>query len=655
MSLMRAFVVAATLVLAFTNAGAWVTSISPFAARGTVEKANLQNRAVLDAVAYLGNEEPYFLGSGVAGGGGDTDGTWDFLIGPDYTSPNFIAEEKLSLILDGQPTMLTLKMHRARAAGIFFGSQQIGGLRILVADFSIDNAPWVARLVRVENTSRQTTAHFCVRATIKAGGARSDLINGEALDIHADKGTFCFGNETKNWADRASLITFSDPCDAKVAGKAYELTTAPHDLAPGRAFSACLYHYQYYVAARPPQFYTREIHRHHPEADLALSVSGWGTWLASGKSFEKQAADQRAWDAVEGSLLACKMQQNRDGGTIAGARRYANSYIRDTHGAVRLFLSTGHYAEAKKAIETIRHKWSVAGFIPNYWSMGSDSFLGHSFNNDAAEITGYYVLMIRDYFAATTDIKFLDSLAKVLQFAVETQLGFMAKNGWRISFNGDETEQYCVRKDGQEYGGFPAFPQWRSDSWSFPSAVLACASTQFYIDYLHAKGDKVLAAAGESRLSEVKDGIDTTFLRRGDLPSVHHWARYKDGSWPDVVVPNYDLIPVWIGARLNGDRQLIDASAMKRYVAPDSGYLPTAPNEVMGFCGHNLGYLLYDLTRLHDHAAKDVFKIIMDSRLMGCWGTESEFYGPHGTPNGHNYRVFESGITAEAIVTYLTR
>jgi hypothetical protein len=50
--------------------------------------------------------------------------------------------------------------------------------------------------------------------------------------------------------------------------------------------------------------------------------------------------------------------------------------------------------------------------------------------------------------------------------------------------------------------------------------------------------------------------------------------------------------------------------------------------------------------------AADVYHTIMNSSFLGCWGTVSEFYGPGGVPNGHNYRAFESGPNAEAIIRY---
>jgi len=431
-----------------------------------------------------------------------------------------------------------------------------------------------------------------------------------------------------------------------------ELTADNHDLSPGQTYSTGLYHSQHDDDSNAERSYVNDIRRRTPEADLARSLAEWKRWLAQGKALSRLIPNARAREMVEGCLLACKMQQDRDGGTMAGARRYANSYVRDTHGAVRLFLATGHMAEAKKAIETIDHKWSVGGFIPNYWSMGSDSFLGRSFVNDDSEIPAYYVLMIRDYFAATKDARFVDQIEPSMKWAIDAQLGFMEKNGWRITFNGDETEQYCCREDGQEYGGFPAFKEWSPTAWSFPSAALACASTQFYIDYLRSKGRTDEASACGAKLGQVKDAIDATFLRRDLTPGIHAWKRDRDGGWPTTTLPNYDLIPLWIGARLNGDRENADALAMVSFLDPKTGYLPTAPPAVEGFCGHNLGYLLYDLKKLNDPRAAAVLHTMLNSKLLGCWGTVSEFYGPGGTSNGHNFREFEGGIDAEAVVRY---
>ncbi len=54
-----------------------------------------------DQVPYLNKSEFFFMGSGVAGAGGTADGKWDFLVGPDYTCPNYLSDEEISLLIDG--------------------------------------------------------------------------------------------------------------------------------------------------------------------------------------------------------------------------------------------------------------------------------------------------------------------------------------------------------------------------------------------------------------------------------------------------------------------------------------------------------------------------------------------------------------------------
>ena len=112
------------------------------------------------------------------------------------------------------------------------------------------------------------------------------------------------------------------------------------------------------------------------------------------------------------------------------------------------------------------------------------------------------------------------------------------------------------------------------------------------------------------------------------------------------------MIPLWAGARLNKNRQNDDVLAMKGFINEKTGYLALAPGSTDGMCGNTLPYLLYCLKKLKDPMAKDVFNTIMNKRYLSCWGTVSEYYGPYGTANGHNMRVFESGILGEAIMRY---
>lgn len=77
------------------------------------EKKSLSDSLnAIDTVPFLNKqwEENYFIGNGILGGGGDRKGVWNFLLGPDYTSPNFLASEILSIYLNGELKNLALSM-----------------------------------------------------------------------------------------------------------------------------------------------------------------------------------------------------------------------------------------------------------------------------------------------------------------------------------------------------------------------------------------------------------------------------------------------------------------------------------------------------------------------------------------------------------------
>jgi hypothetical protein len=259
--------------------------------------------------------------------------------------------------------------------------------------------------------------------------------------------------------------------------------------------------------------------------------------------------------------------------------------------------------------------------------------------------------MMRDYLENTKDQKFLELLYLDMKRAIDVQLIEMKANNWRIDFNGDETERYTVRKDGEMYG---KLSDWAEDkelkSWSFPSATLALVSTVFFADYLNATGRTDLAKDYSAVAQQIRNAIDSTFWRP-DL-NIHDWCRKRDNSWPQYRLPNYDLLPIWTGAILNHDRQVQDALAMRQYINPANGYLPTAPDDVEGFSGHNLAYLLYAMKMLNDPLADSIHHTLMTSPIIGSWGTVSEFYGPNAVPNGHLLNPFSSGILGEALIRY---
>src|SRR5579863_8980525 len=87
-------------------------------------------------VPYLNTREDFFMGNGYAGAGGSGDGTWNFLVGPDYTCPNYLKREELRLVVDGTEQALTMDVHRARKTGVFYGSSTNGDIKVTLVDFA---------------------------------------------------------------------------------------------------------------------------------------------------------------------------------------------------------------------------------------------------------------------------------------------------------------------------------------------------------------------------------------------------------------------------------------------------------------------------------------------------------------------------------------
>ena len=572
--------------------------------------------------------DAYFLGNSVAGASGLPSGEWTFAIGPDYTSPNYISSEKLYIEAAGATVAPEFAMHRLRGSGVFFGHAQTDGIDAYIWDFAPPDMAMALRYVVVRDKKNRP---LWVQARVTAFEAEAEAERG-GVRITKDTSRYCFGNrETLNWAPRSCRIYFAGASEVCAADGDWLLSASVG------ADGGCTLAHGFGYDPDEPQL------SEAPETLLEATLGYWEKWLAQGTM--PRIADVRRADAVESLLLSVKMQQNRDGGCIAGIRKYANSYIRDTHGALRMLLAAGHADEARRLIRNIHSRWEIAGFIPNWWSMGSDSFIGHSFHNDAAEVTAYYIFMARDYLRCTGDMTLLDEVMPSLRWAAQAQLDWLRAHDYTMDFNGDETEQYCCNRDGEEYGGFvqPGY-EWRRTALSFPSMAAALCSLEWFY-----------AFAGEDIAAEtavIRKKIDEIFL---GADGVHSWhAEKADGGYIRHAgrLPNYLMLPMWVGAALENGGERADAAAVKAMVRPD-GFIPNCPECMPGFCGHTMGLFIYDMLKLGDtEAARRAVNTVMDSWLLSMYGTVSEFYGPSCTPNGHGCRPFEGGILGEALIKY---
>ena len=114
----------------------------------------------------MSKSEFFFIGNGVAGAGGTADGKWDFLVGPDYTCPNYLSDEEFSLVIHGVLQPLTINMHRARNTGIFYGLATVGDLEVCLLDHASRGEPWTARLLMIKNKSAAAAHKVGIQARV---------------------------------------------------------------------------------------------------------------------------------------------------------------------------------------------------------------------------------------------------------------------------------------------------------------------------------------------------------------------------------------------------------------------------------------------------------------------------------------------------------
>ena len=583
-------------------------------------------------VPFFGHDGPYFIGSGVVGASGESDGEWTFAVGPDLTSPNYLLSE--AIFLDGFGK-LPFEMYRLRGCGAFFGIAFSPYLfRASLTEIAPPDACAILRLLTVENESGEDR-RFSVEVRI-ATDPQASVEVGEGVEIVEPEGCWCFGNrETKNHAERRMRVLIPGASVGRNGGE-YRLRL-PLDIPAGGIAVVPVWHEFAYGRDYPIPG--------DPIAFLDRGLLGWEEWLARGE-YPRAIADRRLRDAVEALLLNVRMQQNRDGGMIAGIRKYANSYVRDTHGGARLLNACGHADDVGRLILNIHTRWEIAGFIPNWWSMGSDTFIGDSFCNGASEITAYYIFMLRDYLAAGGDPSLCPRVMESVRWAADKQIRFLKANDLLMTFNGDETERYCVDRDGEEYGpaaagvedGFDFF----TDADSFAATMAAVGSLEWFSDFSGEDSYRVFAAS-------VRERMESAFWDAGR--GRHGWIRDENGL-RDTALTNALFMPLWLRVPLADEREIADANAAVAARDPDTGFIPNCPGVNRGFCGHTPGLALWCMTAIGSPLSDELARTILDSGMLSRYGTVSEFYGPVGTPNGHGNRPFEGGIVGEALVLY---
>jgi hypothetical protein len=633
-----------------------------------------------DQVPYLNKREDFFIGNGMAGGGGAGDGQWNFLVGPDYTCPNYLSNEQIRLLVDGEPRLVTMQVHRARNTGIFYGLTTIGDLEICVIDHASRGEPWTARLVMIKNKSTTGTHKVSVQAQVTPiiGEGRSASIvldaSGRAsgVSLKLDTSLKCVVNcFCQNWANRYALVTFNDPAaTATNSGGTYTLNAGVKSIAAGGSYTVALYHYMHYDDKTDSDC-LKLVRERNSVSDAENCIDQWQNWFngVDAKYSLNRVRDQRARDIVEGGLATIKMNQSRDGGMVANERGWDMSYVRDAYCGLRGLSENGHFEELKRFIQWLDHKYSVHGFIPNAAPGGSDTYAHPNGNtggpcpeaNAAVEVTALYLLAARDYYHGTHDLLTLTNADKSLRYAMDIQLKLAVTNGYRLEFSGDETE-LCGAVD----VGLTGFDRKLSRYWSMTSIALCAASLDFYIQYLKAKGADPASYLNtqdnhilnlDDELGKLEAALESDYWRTGvpECPGgFHDWFRVKsNGGWPQARVVNFTLFPLYYGTPLKyPDRGAKDVYAMKQYFNATSHLLPLTGVVGGKSLGHDLGYLLWGLVAVGESDQAAVYDALVNGPTVGCWGTYNEAYDADAAPNANGLRSFETGVNIGAIARY---
>ena len=632
-------------------------------------------------VPYLNPPRHYPIGNGADFAVSQTSGEWNQLSGPGYSTPNFISSESLTLEVDGAEKPLVVAMKRARETGVYYGVTACGDLLVHLIDYAGTGRPWLSRLVIIDSTPGAGSHDVRVEATVmpaKDPGITHRLVDSGdqkncGMTIQADTTADNPGFGGKNVATKSVVISFTDPAStAALNGEAYSIRTPVHRIGPGESYRVALGHY-FRQDKTSDSDCLAGIRAIKSVGELGKTISKWQSWItgvAPGFRLGK-IKDERARNLMEGALVILKTNQSADGGFAANLPRYSVGYFRDTTLGLRGMVATGHFDESKNWLHWAAHKFSLFGHIPDNATCEA-SVMDPSNKLDCGNLnveqTALTLLCARDYYAGTQDLQTLNAVHDLLQFCMDIQLKEAVANGYKLDFNGDETE-ICSAVDLSQSGTVPETKDFRGNiyphDWSMPSIALCAASLDFYIDYLKARGESVEAYKNtqtgttmnlKTERDRLLKAMHADFWRTdvAEIPGGFHDSfRVKiNNGWPARRITDFTLMPVYYGTSYPTDEKAKDVAAMAHYYNEKTGFLQLMPGSDDGFDGHTPGYLLWSLVEVGDPRKTEVYQALVNSKLPDCWGSYTEEYNASGDTNWDDLRTMETGCNVSAIAKY---
>jgi hypothetical protein len=635
---------------------------------------NLGHILLPEQVPYLNTPQRYPVGNGVDMAVGEASGEWSQLAGPGYTSPNFITSETLTLEVDGVEQPLHVEMKRARKTGVYYGYTVCGDLQVRLIDDACWGQPGISRLVMIDNTSATVSHNVQIKAMVQPITGTGithwlvkDVDNEDCgMAIQADTSVWMRSGK-KNLTNKSVVISFTDPAGtAALEGNTYALETKLTGIAPGGSYQVALYHY-FRQDATPDDQCVNAIRAMDSVGNLEKCVTDWQLWFEHvGPGYQLgNITEERARNLMEGALAILKTNQSQDGGIIAHATFYKYGYIRDAVLGLRGLTATGHFDESKQWLIWLDHKFALYKHIPD--AAGCEASLADRSNegdmgNANVEETALVLLCARDYYHATKDLQTLNAVHQSLQYCMDVQLKEAVANGYKLEFNGDETE-VCGAVNISPTGTQAGVHAQQQD-WALSSVALCAVSLDFYIEYLQARGEDptsyLNAQTGttmnlNTELNNLLQAMDADFWRT-DVPEIpggfHDSFRIKsDMSWPQKRIVNLTLMPVYFGTPCPANEKAKDVSAIAQYFDKKNGFLPLVPGG-NGFDGHDLGYLLWSLVEVGNPKKTEVYQALVNGPTADCWGSFNEAYSGNGTRNSHDLRTLETGCNVSAIAKY---
>jgi hypothetical protein len=564
-----------------------------------------------------------------------------FLIGPTYTSPNFIKSSKLRIFYNDKIiTVSDFETKKVKNTNCYISEFDSNDFTVNIADFSLWDTKEVIRSFTVGNKTKKQIEirfEFAIETNLKI------IKEKDRYTIFSTSGEstfFCWTQMSMtDWLDRGMEIYFTSEYEASLIDDDTESAKNKGRLVFSTTLcieplsceeTALIFAFKESVNEEIRQIAINEVRE-----QFNKNIQNWEKWTANLDVGNIPEGKEK--EIVLSSLIMIKSCQSYDGGFMACPFQYCFSYFRDSFGALTGLHKAGCAEEirdfliwADRIYQTIKDNFNSCA-MGNLMLQNLESLR----ENLASESPSYFCLIAGYYYDLTNDEIFIRKIMPSLDIAIETQLEYIEKNNGQLRFNGDETERYVPRNDGDMYYFTPDFCQ---DDFALSSMLLFLAAARFYQKF--SDNDRLRAG-----IHSVRQAIVEGYVRSDGL------LQWQSGHEKrDYLITNYNMFPLWLEIDLPDNLSEKNTIGMLEYIRPSTGYLPISPGVVEGFTGHTMGILLSNLTKLRHPLSHQAL-----GRLTGLcdgYGTFSEFYGPGGISNTHNMNIFSSGINVAALMDY---